>query len=476
MRGNRGILILLGILVIGLVFRLYNLTFQSIWIDESFSIHAALQSLQHVLTLIDPTPPFHNLLLWGWIKLFGISALAVRSLSVLISMISIYVIYLLGKRYSQRTGLFAAFLLAISPIHVWYAQEARAYALLFLLSMLSMYFYLKFLDKPDKINILGYIIISTLMMYTHLFGFLILLVQFLHFIFVRKHWKEWISCMIAIAFLFVPWLLKLPEIISMNFVSFTSLPERSLSIFHEVYNAFLFGKTWPLIGGVIMLLYAYLFIRHIFSKRRSPVMILWLFVPVLAVYVFSVFVTPIFLIRYVLISSIPMFLILAIELARTKRPQLLIMLIAIVLFTVPAIYVQQNMITKDPWKEISGYLDDAQIGVVAYYEALPLAYYRNPDCLVIGKSHQGVYDCLKKYDVYALRDPDSVYLNDKRIILITSHLETVDSKNILEAVNQRYSPEASKSFYEYEPMHPRFFNTMVSENYNEITVLHMRES
>jgi uncharacterized membrane protein len=56
--------------------------------------------------------------------------------SALVGLLSIYLLYRLGSALFDRlTGLAAALLLAVSPFHVWYSQEARMYALVGLLCL-----------------------------------------------------------------------------------------------------------------------------------------------------------------------------------------------------------------------------------------------------------------------------------------------------------------------------------------------------
>ncbi|HEX8400733.1 MAG TPA: glycosyltransferase family 39 protein [Allosphingosinicella sp.] len=85
----------------------------------------------------DPTPPLY----YALHKLFltaDASAATVRSISLVSGMASVLLIYALGRlAYGDRAGLLAAALLAVWPQHVDYSQEARAYALLFLLTLAS---------------------------------------------------------------------------------------------------------------------------------------------------------------------------------------------------------------------------------------------------------------------------------------------------------------------------------------------------
>lgn len=140
---------LLLILLLAFVLRTFHLGENAIWWDESLSLYRAALDLptlfantiqiQNILTT-DLQPPLYFLFLHFLIVLFGTSEFALRFLSVIANVASIPLLYCLGRRwFSSMVGLIAAFAAALSPFWVWYAQEARPYALVLLWSLLAMY-------------------------------------------------------------------------------------------------------------------------------------------------------------------------------------------------------------------------------------------------------------------------------------------------------------------------------------------------
>ena len=124
--------------VIGILLRVYNLGFQSIWIDEAFSIYNAQHSVASIISLQDTSPPLYHLLLHLWIQAFGTSAIAARSLSVVFGSLLIIATYLLAAYlFDKEVGIIASMLVAISPLFIYFSQEARAYCLFFLLSVIK---------------------------------------------------------------------------------------------------------------------------------------------------------------------------------------------------------------------------------------------------------------------------------------------------------------------------------------------------
>ncbi len=125
---------LAAVTLLAALLRLWALGGKTIWLDEAFSIWVADDALPEILRFVasvDHHPPLYYVLLHGWQARFGDSADAVRSLSALLSIITVPILYAAGKRLvGTPAALMAACVLALSPFHVRYAQEARMYALM----------------------------------------------------------------------------------------------------------------------------------------------------------------------------------------------------------------------------------------------------------------------------------------------------------------------------------------------------------
>ncbi len=140
-------LLWLGLLLVLAAFlRGYRLSEQSVWLDEFFSLaHRDAPSLSMFLTLLhfftpDGTPlGFTFIYLWG--RLVGTGdILWLRLGVVLISLACIPLLYAIGRRVGgHRTGLIAAFLLAVSPMHVWTGQSLRPNVFVECAALISIY-------------------------------------------------------------------------------------------------------------------------------------------------------------------------------------------------------------------------------------------------------------------------------------------------------------------------------------------------
>ena len=145
-------LLLLTITALGGYLRFYQIGSKGLWLDEAFSIWMGQQPLAEMLqwlVRIDQHPPLYYMLLRAWLGL-GDGTGTVRALSALCSTLTVPVIFLLGRRLSGLwAGLLAALLLAVSPFHVHFAQEARMYALLALSASLAMVALAHLLTDPQ---------------------------------------------------------------------------------------------------------------------------------------------------------------------------------------------------------------------------------------------------------------------------------------------------------------------------------------
>ena len=96
--------------------------------------------------------PFYYLYLKFFMTLFGQSDLLLRLTSVFAGVLSIPVMYFIGKENDENTGLTCAGITAISSFLIYYSQEVRLYSVLFLFSALSLLYTIKCIKNPIKKN------------------------------------------------------------------------------------------------------------------------------------------------------------------------------------------------------------------------------------------------------------------------------------------------------------------------------------
>ncbi|MFB6254741.1 MAG: hypothetical protein ABEI06_09030 [Halobacteriaceae archaeon] len=180
---------------------------EGFWGDELWTIHFISLSMSDMLvaTAEDVHPRLYYLIVKVWVELVGFSPFLVRGLSILFGLAAIFTIYTLGARiYTQRTGSVAALLSAFAiPMLIQMAQ-ARMYALLIFVTALSYLFFWELLAGSHRPTIIiGYVLATVGMLYTHLYGALLLCSQVLIALSLtithtglttagKKFWRQWI--------------------------------------------------------------------------------------------------------------------------------------------------------------------------------------------------------------------------------------------------------------------------------------------
>jgi uncharacterized membrane protein len=157
---------------------------QSFWRDEAFTYFLAKKNIFQIilLTAKDFNPPLYYIILHLWIKIFGSSEIALRSLSMMFYWATIYVIYLfltdIFKFKSVKT-YFYILLIIINPVLLYYAFEARMYTMFAFLSTLSFYAFLK---KNYRL----YFLSTVAGLFTHYFMIVAVLVQLIFALINKK--------------------------------------------------------------------------------------------------------------------------------------------------------------------------------------------------------------------------------------------------------------------------------------------------
>jgi mannosyltransferase len=142
----------LGLVAVGACLRFGTLHVQSLWYDEAVSASLVRRSFVGMLRALpdsESTPPLWYVLEWIWVRVFGTSEVGLRSLSALLGTLFIAVAFETARAFgcSERVAIAVAAFISLSPIMVWYSQEARAYALYVFLAALSMLFFARALAQ-----------------------------------------------------------------------------------------------------------------------------------------------------------------------------------------------------------------------------------------------------------------------------------------------------------------------------------------
>ena len=190
-----------------------------------------LDTLKH---LEDQHPPLYYVSLRFWSEWLEGNIRTTRSFSALISLFLFPCIYWLCWELfsSHSVAIIAMSLIAISPFHLLYAQEARQYSLWSVVITVSSATLLRAIRLNTLLNWGLYIGSLILLLYTHLLSLIIILSQSIYMIIIDKFRfgkifiNYCVSSFIGILF-FIPWLLRGTEV---DAASWTAEPMSILSL------------------------------------------------------------------------------------------------------------------------------------------------------------------------------------------------------------------------------------------------------
>ena len=136
--------------------------------------HGVIDTVQGLIKEEPQLPPLYFILTRFWTEHFGGSVLTTRSLSAVFSLLIFPSVYWLCLELfdSSLVAWWALALIAISPVQVLYAQEARMYSLWTALILLSSTALLRAIRNSTKTSWGIYTLILSLGLYTHIFTIL----------------------------------------------------------------------------------------------------------------------------------------------------------------------------------------------------------------------------------------------------------------------------------------------------------------
>jgi len=161
-------------------------TFGDLKVYQCLQPQKTLEDSLNGLIVDDVHPPLYFILIRLWATLGGCQVGYLRLFSALISLFLIPLTYTIAKELfdSFPISLMATGLITLSPIYLIYAQEARSYSLLTLISLGSSFMLLKIIKRSSQSQSqetvhdwIPYIGLSTLGLYTHTLYYLVLFVQ-----------------------------------------------------------------------------------------------------------------------------------------------------------------------------------------------------------------------------------------------------------------------------------------------------------
>jgi mannosyltransferase len=147
----------------------------SFWMDEGLSVGISSHALTDIPGVLrqDGSPPLYYLLLHVWMDVFGRGETAVHWLSLTSALLTIPAAMWAGwSLWGKRAGYVGAVLCSLLPFLTAYGEEARMYALMALLALLTTAFFLHAFVYRRRGYLAAFAVGQALMLYTHSWGIL----------------------------------------------------------------------------------------------------------------------------------------------------------------------------------------------------------------------------------------------------------------------------------------------------------------
>lgn len=152
---NKSVFLVLFVTCLAVFFRFYKLGEWSFWLDEIYTVEAALGEASS--ENLYQNYPISYWLIGAILSLLGTNEWTARLVPALVGAFSVPILYFISKRVvSTEVSLIAVLLLAISPWHIYWSQNARFYSLLLLFCTISIFTFYIGLEKDNII----YLVIS----------------------------------------------------------------------------------------------------------------------------------------------------------------------------------------------------------------------------------------------------------------------------------------------------------------------------
>ncbi len=281
-------ILIIILLLLGIFFRFVNLDKKVYWGDESSTslrisgytsaeVQQALQGhivgiedilkYQHPnpdkklidtvrsLAVEDAHPPLYFVMVRVWMEWFGDSMAVTRSFSAAMSLLIFPCIYWLCLELfeSSLVGWMTIALIAVSPFHVLYAQEARMYSLWTVLILLSSTVLLRAMRIGTKLNWVIYALTVALGLYSYLFTIFVVIGHGIYVLIIERcrlsrTFIYYLLASLTGVIIFSPWILVIianKSSVEQAISWATETMSLSFLVTHWIYNlSYVFMDFW----------------------------------------------------------------------------------------------------------------------------------------------------------------------------------------------------------------------------------------
>ena len=180
-----------------------------LWCDELASLQRLSLSFTAHVQAMKGNHPLFELLLRLWMPPDGSDAW-MRIPSAALGVAAVWMTWLLVRGLGARYGLVAAWLMALSPLHVMYSRIARPYSLACTLALASTLALIWAVRRRSVLSFAAYAVTTALLVYANLFAASLWMAQGIFLLwFHRRRLRRlapWVVANFAVAALIAPWM------------------------------------------------------------------------------------------------------------------------------------------------------------------------------------------------------------------------------------------------------------------------------
>lgn len=474
-------ILLLGLFAFTLGIRLAFITQKNLWFDEVFSWHLSLDSFYEIIvrTSADIHPPLYYWVLKIWSFFFGDSVFSIRLLSALFASSAIFFIYPFAKRVmNPLNAVLVLILYSVSPLNLYYSQEARMSAMNLFFNVGAAYFLLVLADKLKSIGtdyrlymktkeFWLYVVFIAAALLTHYFSFFLLFAQLIYlYILYRNNLDKYKPFLIAYNFVIAAYLFWIPPMLEhltkgqswrtpqtiyqvlseyLNYIK-----DLNLGLYYH-YTNLSFVKYVSLFYLTILLfsIFGYLIGKFYKDKDKSIILVLLLvFIPLILAGAIS-FKQKVEFYRYLSII-VPFILIFIIYgLSKFDKKYITIPVVScIFVINVFGVNLHYSFDFKnDDYRRLintieNEYIEGDKIYVEPHYYGWLIDYYKKQNKLQIPKTTYIRYGWSEVLDSINVQKPGRFW-----IVFDYSAVDTTKYDSYISGLNSKYSKDFYSAFY-----------------------------
>jgi hypothetical protein len=265
--------------------------------------------------------------LWQY---FGNGEFILRLLPFTFGILSIFATYKIGQLlFNTKTGLIAAFIISISPLHIYYSQELTLYTLFTFLSLMSIFYLVKSLRNNKFLYWVSYIIFTTFSLQTHNMAIFLLITENIFFILFYKRYrtllKKYLISQLFIILLYLPYFkIIFEQLVNFRISDLFYYQPHQINLFNFVntFVVFNLGYNAPkAIQFLSILIFTPLFFLGIIGNNKKEeiwLLLYWLFIPLIITFILTVLITHVYFFRALIYISVAYYILIAYGISNLK--------------------------------------------------------------------------------------------------------------------------------------------------------------